>query len=98
MQTLDGINDITLLKAALEEMGFTVRLVNQSLAYSGVYKATGFYHSGSYDSGVLKSQDKLDIPALRKYVGVANLKKNAASHKWKLTPVKGNPFKFEAQK
>ncbi len=95
---LENIKDISLLKAALEDMGFTVRLVNSSLAFSGVYKETGQWHSGQYDNGVLSSDKQLSIPLLKKHVGVANLKSNAKKFGWTLKPVKGDAFKFTVQK
>lgn len=100
-QILEGIKDLQLLKEGLEEMGYSVRLIGQTLAYAGKNKLTGAYSQGSYTDGVLTSVDayaKPDVGMIKKFVGVANLKKNAKSHKWTLKPVKGNPFAYTVQK
>ena len=44
-QALDNIPDIKLLAGGLQEMGFTVRLIANTIAFSGVDKTTGMYQS-----------------------------------------------------
>lgn len=96
-QVLDGIKDINLLAEGLREMGFGVTISGQNVAFNG-RDATGKYQSGYYSNGTLVSQNPIDIVTLKKYVGVATIKKQAKSHKWTLEPVKGNPFAFKLTK
>ena len=97
-QVLEGITDLNLLKAGLEEMGYQVRLTGTKLSYAGTNKA-GQYSQGSYADGILTEQasySQVDVPTLKKYVGVANLKKNALSHKWQVKKL--GEFKYEVVK
>lgn len=99
--TLVEVKDLELLKSALQEMGLQVEINGNRIVYSGRNEATGEYYSGSYQNGALVQSDsysKIQVPLLKKYMGVANLKKNAAKYKWTLKPVKGNPFAFDVQK
>ena len=99
-QVLENIPDVGLLAAGLVEMGFQVRLISETIAFSGVDKTTGMYQSGSYANGKLSSQEGLDLGLLQQYCGVANIKKqvaenNASKYKaTKLTLTKVSEFKY----
>lgn len=100
-QTLENIKDINLLAEGLREMGYRVDVRGDTLSFSGNNKLTGEYSSGNYAFGRLTTQQQYATPdtsVIRKFVGVATVKKNAKQHKWTLTPVKGNPFAFTIQK
>ena len=72
-QTLENIPDIKLLAGGLVEMGFQVRLIADTIAFSGVDKTTGMYQSGSYANGKLTTQEGLDLEMLKKYTAKANI-------------------------
>lgn len=103
-QVLDNIPDLKLLAAGLVEMGFQVRLIADTIAFSGVDKTTGMYQSGSYANGKLTTQEGLDLGLLQQYCGVANIKKqvaenNASKYKaTKLTLTKVSEFKYVVTK
>lgn len=103
-QTLENIPDIKLLAGGLVEMGFQVRLIADTIAFSGVDKTTGMYQSGSYANGKLTTQEGLDLGLLQQYCGVANIKKqvaenNASKYKaTKLTLTKVSEFKYVVTK
>jgi hypothetical protein len=86
---LDNIPDLKLLAAGLEEMGFRVRLIANTIAFSGVDKTTGMYQSGSYANGKLVTEEGLDLEMLKKYVAKANIKKQVETN---------NQDKYKAQK
>jgi hypothetical protein len=79
-QALDNIPDLKLLAAGLEEMGFRVRLIANTISFSGVDKTTGMYQSGSYANGNLVTEEGLDLEMLKKYVAVASIKKQVAAN------------------
>jgi hypothetical protein len=103
-QTLDNIPDLKLLAAGLEEMGFRVRLVADTISFSGVDKTTGLYQSGSYANGNLTTQEGLDLEVLKKYVAVANVKAQVKANnedkykKTKLTLHKVGEFHYKVTK
>lgn len=103
-QTLDNIPDIALLAKGLEEMGFRVRLIADTIAFSGVDKTTGMYQSGSYANGKLVTEEGLDLEMLKKYVAVASIKKQVAANnadkykKTKLTLHKTGEFNYKVTK
>lgn len=100
-QILDNIKDISLLADGLREMGYTVNANAYGLSFYGTSKLSGEYSQGSYSDGKLSTVDSYatpDVPTIKKFIAVANVRKNAKAHKWALTPVKGNPFAFEVQK
>ena len=103
-QALENIPDIKLLAGGLVEMGFQVRLIADTIAFSGVDKTTGMYQSGSYANGKLTTQEGLDLGLLQQYCGVANIKKqiaenNASKYKaTKLTLTKVSEFKYVVTK
>ena len=106
VQLLAGIKDLGLLKSALEEMGFTVRLTGSQLGFSGVDKSTGCYQSGSYADGKLKTEQGLDLEMLKKYTAIANMKKQVAAANanskyskvsWRLTKVSEFNYTMEEQ-
>lgn len=103
-QVLDNIPDLKLLAAGLVEMGFQVRPIADTIAFSGVDKTTGMYQSGSYANGKLTTQEGLDLGLLQQYCGVANIKKqvaenNASKYKaTKLTLTKVSEFKYVVTK
>lgn len=72
-QALDNIPDLKLLAAGLEEMGFRVRLIANTISFSGVDKTTGMYQSGSYANGKLVTEEGLDLEMLKKYTAKANI-------------------------
>lgn len=95
-QVLDGIKDLDLLKAALEEMGYRVEKTGERIDYRGINKMTGNYSTGTYAAGTLISSVLEDVQKIQKYVAVANLKKNAAIHKWSLKKL--GEFQYEVAK
>ena len=103
-QTLENIPDIKLLARGLQEMGFQVRLISETIAFSGVDKTTGMHQSGSYANGKLKTEEGLDLGALKKFCAVANVKKQIETHnsdkykKVKLTLTQTGPFSYSVTK
>jgi len=103
-QTLDNIPDLKLLAAGLEEMGFRVRLIANTISFSGVDKTTGMYQSGSYANGKLVTEEGLDLEMLKKYTAKANINKQIADNnsnkykKCKLTITWTSLTKFEITK
>lgn len=103
-QTLDNIPDLKLLAAGLVEMGFQVRLIADTISFSGVDKTTGMYQSGSYANGKLVTEEGLNLEALKKYTAVANIKKQVAANnadkykKTKLTLHKVGEFNYKVTK
>jgi len=103
-QTLDNIPDIKLLAGGLQEMGFSVRLIADTINFSGVDKTTGMYQSGSYANGKLVTEEGLDLEVLKKYTAVANIKKQVAANnadkykKTKLTLHKVGEFNYKVTK
>ena len=75
VQTLENIPDINLLAKALQEMGFTTRVIAQTIAFSGVYKPTGQWHSGSYEKGKITTEQGIDLKLLADNVAKANVEK-----------------------
>ncbi len=74
-QTLANIPDLGLLDKALQALGFTTRVIAQTIAFSGVYKPTGQWHSGSYEKGKITTEQGIDLKLLAKYVAKANVEK-----------------------
>jgi len=105
-QVLEGIEDVNLLAAGLEEMGLKTRVVAKTVAFSGVLTGTGEWLEGSYQNGKLTIQngDRLDLDLLKKYTAVANLKKQVAANnadkykKTKLTLTKVGEFNYKVTK
>lgn len=105
-QVLEGIKDINLLAAAMNEMGLKTRVIAQTIAFSGVPQGTGEWLEGNYQNGKLtiNNGDKLDLGALKKYTAIANLKKQVAANnadkykKTKLTLTKVSEFKYTVTK
>lgn len=102
-QVLEGIEDINLLAAGMNEMGLTTRVVAKTVAFSGVPTGTGVWLEGSYQNGKLtiRGSDTLDLDMLKKYVAIANLRKQVAENnqskykKCKLTMTQTGPFQFK---
>lgn len=59
-------SQLELLKKALQDMGFTVRLNGAQLDFSGYNKETKRYESGSYINGVLKTSETLDVNQVKR--------------------------------
>ena len=98
-QMLDINTDRELIAAGLREMGFTATLNSSGvITFSGTNSVSGIYDYGSISGTVLTSNYGLYITVLKKFIGVANLKQNAASHNWKLTPKGDDPFTFDLKK
>ena len=103
-QTLENIPDINLLAKGLEEMGFKTRVIAQTISFSGVDKTTGQYQSGSYENGKLTTQEGLNLGMLKKYVAIANVKKQVEANnldkykKTKLTLTKVGEFNYKVTK
>lgn len=95
-QNVDGIEDASLLISALKAMGLDVVADRNYIYFSGVLN--GRYASGQYRDGKISSTEKFDLVELRKYIAMANIKKNAAVHRWILKPVEGNPLEIDIQK
>lgn len=70
METTLENKDPAVLKLALEEMGFNVRLVNGYLDFAGTNKATGRYESGQYYNGVLTANKSLSVNSVKKSYAV----------------------------
>ena len=85
-------------------MGFQVRLIAETIAFSGVDKTTGMYQSGSYANGKLATQEGLDLEKLKQYTAVANIKKQVEANnadkykKTKLTLHKTGEFNYKVTK
>jgi len=89
-QTLEGITDPNLLAEGLREMGFQATVYGSTVSYYG----KGL--TGSFENGKLSSTSPMDIPLLKKHTAVANLKKNAATHKWSIKKL--GEFKYAVTK
>lgn len=101
-QVLEGIEDVGLLAAAMNEMGLATRVIAKTVAFSGVPQGTGEWIEGNYSNGKLtiNNGDRLDLEMLKKYTAIANLKKQVAVNnadkykKTKLTLTKQSEFKY----
>lgn len=76
-------NPVTMAKA-LEEMGFSIRLIANQINFSGVHKETGQYHSGSYINGKLTFTGELEVNAVKRAYAEVTLKTQAAKKGWTL--------------
>lgn len=70
METLLEVSNPKTLKEALEEMGFSVRLVGEQINFSGTNKKTGRYESGSYINGVFTASQSLNPNEVKKSYAV----------------------------
>jgi hypothetical protein len=74
-QVLENIPDLNLLARGLEFMGFKVRVLGSTVAFSGVNTFTGQWTEGSYAAGKLKTESGLDLKVLSQCVAKANIMK-----------------------
>lgn len=81
-----------ILKEALEEMGFTVRLVNGYLDFSGVNNTTGQYESGRYYNGVLEASKTLQVNEVKKAYAVQVAARQAAKKGFKFAQLPNGQY------
>lgn len=68
------------LKKALEELGYSVRLIAGQLDFSGVNKETGAYNSGSFIDGKLTYTGKLNVESVQQSYAASMVKTQWGKH------------------
>ena len=70
METTLEAKDPATLKAALEEMGFSVREIAGQINFSGRNRETGQWEEGSYIDGKLTASKSLSVNSVKKSYAV----------------------------
>ncbi len=72
------------LKAALEAMGYSVRMIGNQVNFSGYSKA-GMFAEGSYLAGKLSYQGSLDVAEVKKSYAAEIIQQTYSGFGWDLT-------------
>ena len=81
---------------ALKAMGYQVRMIADQVNFSG-YSKTGKYAEGSYISGELKYQGKVDVAEVKQAYAAQSVEQTYSGYGWELTKNEDGTYTAEKQ-